>query len=124
MEANEQLSRRPARARTGSSFASSPTRVVLLQELRSGGVDFIENPPLTEMARLKQTAGLRVLVADNTSYTYLGWRQDVAPFTDIRVRRALNHAIDVPSIIRKCCRGTRRSPPDSSRRRAGRSTPA
>jgi peptide/nickel transport system substrate-binding protein len=98
MEANERYhGGRPALNRL--IFRIIPDAVVLLQELRSGGVDFIENPPLTEMARLKQTAGLRVLVADNTSYTYFGWRQDVAPFTDIRVRRALNHAIDVPSIM-------------------------
>jgi peptide/nickel transport system substrate-binding protein len=78
---------------------------VLLQELRAGGVDFIENPPLTEVARLKQTPNLKVLVADNTSYTYFGWREDLAPFTDIRVRRALYHAIDVPSIVREVLQG-------------------
>jgi len=104
MEANERYhGGRPALNRL--IFRIIPDAVVLLQELRSGGVDFIENPPLTEMARLKQTAGLRVLVADNTSYTYFGWRQDVAPFTDIRVRRALNHAIDVPSIIKEVLQG-------------------
>src|SRR6059036_3107086 len=82
-------------------FRIIPDSVVLLQELRAGGVDFIENPPLTEVARLKQTPTLKVLVADNTSYTYFGWRQDLAPFTDVRVRRALYHAIDVPSIVRE-----------------------
>jgi len=65
----------------------------------------MENPPLTEVARLKQTAGLKVLVADNTSYTYFGWRQDLAPFNDVRVRRALNHAIDVPSIVKEVLQG-------------------
>src|SRR5207245_5727457 len=77
-----------------------PDSVVLLQELRAGGGDFVENPPLTEVARLKQTANLKVLVADNTSYTYFGWRQDLAPVPDLRVRRALYHAIDVPRIGR------------------------
>ena len=43
-----------------------PDAVVLLQELRAGGVDFIERPPLTEVGRLKQTAGLKVITADNT----------------------------------------------------------
>src|SRR5499433_687414 len=86
-------------------FRIIPDAVVLLQELRSGGVDLMENPPLTEVARLKQTAGLKVLLADNTSYTYFGWRQDVAPFTDIKVRRALNHAIDVPSMIKEVLQG-------------------
>ncbi len=104
MEANEQYhGGRPALNRL--IFRIIPDAVVLLQELKAGGVDFIENPPLTEVARLKQTAGLKVLVADNTSYTYVGWRQDLAPFNDLRVRRALNHAVDVPSIVREVLQG-------------------
>jgi peptide/nickel transport system substrate-binding protein len=86
-------------------FRIIPDSVVLLQELRAGGVDFIENPPLNEVARLKQTAGLKVLVADNTSYNYFGWRQDLEPFTDVRVRRALNHAIDVPTLVKEALQG-------------------
>src|SRR5262249_52079499 len=53
-------------------FRITPDAVVLLKELRGGGVDLMETPPLTEVARLKQTAGLKVLTADNTSYTYFG----------------------------------------------------
>ena len=82
-----------------------PDTVVLLQELRAGGVDFIERPPLTEMARLKQTPGFKVLTADNTSYTYFGFRQDLAPFDDLQVRRALYHAIDIPAIVREVLQG-------------------
>jgi peptide/nickel transport system substrate-binding protein len=104
MEANEKYhGGRPALNRL--IFRIIPDAVVLLQELRSGGVDLMENPPLTEVTRLKQTAGLKVLTADNTSYTYFGWRQDVAPFTDVKVRRALNHAIDVPSMIKEVLQG-------------------
>lgn len=104
MEANDKYhGGRPALNRV--IFRIIPDAVVLLQELRSGGVDLMENPPLTEVARLKQTAGLKVLTADNTSYTYLGWRQDVAPFTDLRVRRALNHAVDVQSMIKEVLQG-------------------
>ncbi len=74
MEANDQYhAGRPALDRL--IIRIIPDSVVLLQELRSGGVDFIENPPLTEVARLKQTPNLKVLVADNTSYTYFGWRR-------------------------------------------------
>jgi peptide/nickel transport system substrate-binding protein len=82
-----------------------PDAVVLLQELRAGGVDFIERPPLTEVGRLKQTPGLKVLTADNTSYTYFGFRQDLAPFDDIRVRRAFYHAIDISAIVREVLQG-------------------
>jgi len=104
MEANPQYhGGRPALDRL--IFRIIPDSVVLLQELRAGGVDFIENPPLNEVARLKQTAGLKVLVADNTSYNYFGWRQDLEPFNDLRVRRALNHAIDVPTLVKEALRG-------------------
>ena len=104
LEANDKYhAGRPALNRV--IFRIIPDAVVLLQELRSGGVDLMENPPLTEVARLKQTPGLKVLTADNTSYTYLGWRQDLAPFTDVKVRRALNHAIDVPSMIKEVLQG-------------------
>jgi peptide/nickel transport system substrate-binding protein len=82
-----------------------PDAVVLLQELRAGGVDFIERPPLTEVGRLKQTPGLKVITADNTLYTYFGFRQDLAPFDDLNVRRALYHAIDVPAIVREVLQG-------------------
>ena len=104
MEANPQYhGGRPALDRL--IFRIIPDSVVLLQELRAGGVDFIENPPLNEVARLKQTAGLKVLVADNTSYNYFGWRQDLEPFNDLRVRRALNHAIDVPTLVKEALQG-------------------
>jgi len=104
MEANPQYhGGRPALDRL--IYRVIPDAVVLLQELRAGGVDFIESPPLTEVARLKQTAGLQVLVADNTSYNYLGYRQDLAPFDDLRVRRAFYHAIDTGTIVRQVLQG-------------------
>jgi peptide/nickel transport system substrate-binding protein len=104
LEANEQYhGGRPALNRV--IFRTIPDAVVLLQELRAGGVDFVDRPPLIEVARMKQTPGLQVLVTDNTSYTYFGWRQDLAPFDDARVRRALNHAIDVPTIVKEVLQG-------------------
>jgi len=104
MEANPQYhGGRPALDRL--IYRVIPDAVVLLQELRAGGVDFIENPPLTEVARLKQTPGLQVMVADNTSYTYLGYRQDLAPFDDLRVRHAFYHAIDTGTLVRQVLQG-------------------
>jgi peptide/nickel transport system substrate-binding protein len=104
LEANEQYhGGRPGLNRV--IFRIIPDAVVLLQELRAGGVDFVDRPPLIEVGRMKQTPGFQVLVADNTSYTYFGWRQDLAPFDDVRVRRALNHAIDVPTIVKEVLQG-------------------
>ncbi len=104
VEANDQYhGGRPALNRI--IFRIIPDAVVLVQELKAGGVDFIQQPPLTEVARLKQTPGLQVFTADNISYTYFGWRQDLPPFDDLRVRRALNHAIDVQTIVKEVLLG-------------------
>src|SRR5207245_1040717 len=55
MEANEQYhGGRPGLNRL--IFRIIPDGVGLLQELRAGGVDFMENPPLPEVARRKQPA--------------------------------------------------------------------
>jgi peptide/nickel transport system substrate-binding protein len=104
LEANDQyFAGRPALDRL--IYKVIPDAVVLLQELRAGGVDFVDRPPLQEVGRLKQTAGLKVLTTDNTSYTYFGYRQDLAPFDDVRVRRAFYHAIDVPTIVKEVLQG-------------------
>ena len=47
----------------------------------------------------------QVITADNTSYTYFGFRQDLAPFDDVRVRRAFYHAIDIPAIVKEVLQG-------------------
>jgi peptide/nickel transport system substrate-binding protein len=104
LEANDQYhAGRPALDRL--IYKVIPDAVVLLQELRAGGVDFVDRPPLQEVARLKQTPGLKVLTTDNTSYTYFGYRQDLPPFDDVRVRRAFYHAIDVPTIVKEVLQG-------------------
>jgi peptide/nickel transport system substrate-binding protein len=104
LEANEQYhGGRPGLNRL--IFRVIPDAVVLIQELRAGGVDFVDRPPLQEVARLKQTPGLQVLVTDNTSYTYFGYRQDLAPFDDLRVRRAFYHAVDAGTIVKEVLQG-------------------
>jgi peptide/nickel transport system substrate-binding protein len=104
LEANDQYhAGRPALDRL--IYKVIPDAVVLLQELRAGGVDFVDRPPLQEVARLKQTPGLKVLTTDNTSYTYFGYRQDLPPFDDVRVRRAFYHAVDVPTIVKEVLQG-------------------
>src|SRR5262249_56888651 len=67
MEANPQYyGGRPALDRL--IFRIIPDSVVLLHELRAGGVDFIGNPPLHKVARLTQTPRPQGLVARNTPY--------------------------------------------------------
>jgi peptide/nickel transport system substrate-binding protein len=73
-------------------------------ELRAGGVDIVSNPPI---AQVKELAG-----GDTTILTVPGARIIAypintlqKPLTDVRVRRALNYAVDRESIVKSLLQG-------------------
>ena len=94
-------------------IASDATR---LAALASGQVDFVIDPPFQDVARLKRDAHYRVVETSDIGTQYLGFDQarDTLeastlkgrnPFKDLRVRRAIAHAIDTDAIIQKVLRG-------------------
>jgi peptide/nickel transport system substrate-binding protein len=94
-------------------IASDATRVAALL---SNEIDFVLDPPLQDLARLRQAPNTRVLegpevrtifIAMDTNRDELLY-SDVRgrnPLRDIRVRRALYHAIDIQAINRTTMRG-------------------
>lgn len=61
--------------------------------LLAGQVDFVEAPPPDAIPRLK-SSGMQIVTRPYPhNWTYM-LRQDVPPFNDIRVRKALNHAVN------------------------------
>lgn len=86
-----------------------------LAALASGEVDFVIDPPFQDIARLKQGNALKVVETTDIGTQYLGFDQHSSslastgtrgnPFRDLRVRRAVYHAIDVDLIIAKVLRG-------------------
>ena len=94
-------------------ISSDATRVAALL---SGEVDFVLDPPLQDLARLRNAQGLRVLEGpevrtlffamdthrDELLYSDLRGRN---PFRDVRVRQALYQAIDIQAIHRTIMRG-------------------
>ncbi|HET9024537.1 MAG TPA: ABC transporter substrate-binding protein [Burkholderiaceae bacterium] len=87
-----------------------------LAALASGEVDFVIDAPFQDAARLKRDAALKVNETTDLGTQYLGFDQardelaysDVKgrnPFKDLRVRRAVAHAIDVDTIVAKVLRG-------------------
>ena len=87
-----------------------------LAALISGEVDMVLDPPIPDVARLKSEAALRVLQTADLGEQFLVF--DVArgelegsdakgrnPFKDLRVRRAVYHAINVDLIAQKVLRG-------------------
>jgi peptide/nickel transport system substrate-binding protein len=94
-------------------IASAPTRVAALL---SGEVDMIYSVPPQDMARIKQTEGLKILQTPELRTIYLGFdlsrdelpSSDVKgknPFKDQKVREAVALAIDEPAIASRVMLG-------------------
>lgn len=92
---------------------SDATRLAALQ---SGQVDFVIDPPFQDLARLKADKALKLSQTDDIGTQYFALNQhstelggsDVKgrnPFKDVRVRRAVQLAIDTDLIVRQVLRG-------------------
>jgi len=97
-------------------IANAATRVAALL---SGEVDMIFPVPPQDVARIRGTPGFRVLEEPDTRTVFLGFDASRAesldmpgsgknPFKDVRVRRAVQRAIDPDVLHRKVMRGASR----------------
>jgi len=87
-----------------------------LAALVSGEVDLVLDPPVQDIARLKSEPAIKLLQVTDLGQQYLTFDQvrdelpdsDVKgrnPFKDVRVRRAVYHALNVELITQKVLRG-------------------
>ena len=87
-----------------------------LAALASGQVDFVIDPPFQDLLRLKADKSLKVSQVDDIGTQYFALDQHSAelagsdvkgrnPFKDLRVRRALQLALDSDLIVRQVLRG-------------------
>ncbi|MBL8522333.1 MAG: ABC transporter substrate-binding protein [Betaproteobacteria bacterium] len=91
---------------------SNATRIAALL---SGEVDFVVDPPVQDVARLKKSPNLKIVQSAEARIHYLGFDlshdnlqygpKSGNPFKDLRVRQAVVHAIDVNAIRDKVFRG-------------------
>lgn len=73
---------------------------VAVQLLEQGRIDVIlGRPPSNKVAELSKARGVRVSIAPSNSRGYLAFSFRHPPFTDIRLRRAVNLALDRRAII-------------------------
>jgi peptide/nickel transport system substrate-binding protein len=98
---------------TLTPISSDATRVAALQ---SGEVDFVLDPPLQNVEALKRNSALRVLEGPENRNIFIGMDQGSPelqysnikgrnPFADVRVRRAVQAAIDIEAIRTRTMRG-------------------
>jgi peptide/nickel transport system substrate-binding protein len=94
-------------------IASDPTRIAALL---SGEVEFVLDPPLQDLTRLRQAGTIRVVEGPEIRTIFLAmdtFRDELLysdvrgrnPLRDLRVRQALYHAIDIQAIHRTTMRG-------------------
>lgn len=98
------------------SFAVIQSDATRLAALASNQVDFVIDPPFQDLPRLKRDPGLTVVETTDIGTQYLAFDQhrvelqgsDVKgrnPFKDLRVRRAVQLAVDTDLIVKQVLRG-------------------
>jgi ABC-type transport system substrate-binding protein len=80
----------------------SSTRIAMLQ---SGQADVIGAVPVESVAQLQALPAVEVIARPALRTFGFGMNLNRKLFQDVRVRRALNHAVDKPAIIRAVFRG-------------------
>ncbi len=87
-----------------------------LAALISGAAEIVLDPPIPDVARLRGEAGLRIVQGPDLGQQYLAldqWHDELEgsdvkgrnPFKDLRVRRAVYHAVNVDLMVGKVLRG-------------------
>jgi peptide/nickel transport system substrate-binding protein len=76
-----------------------PEASTQIVELESGGVDVVFNMPADVVGRLERNPRVTVYKEPSFSANYIGFHLERAPFSDVRVRRAVGHAVRVAGLI-------------------------
>jgi len=77
-----------------------------LTELEAGNVDFIVNIPPDDLERLKGDSNLTVLEQAGMHVWWTAMNCQQEPFNNVKVRQAVNYAIDKESIVKNILQGT------------------
>lgn len=81
------------------TFRSIPEGTVRAIELETGGVDIAMGVEPIDEGRLAQNPNVNIIRTPGLGADYVGFNCEKEPFDDVRVRQAINHAIDMDLII-------------------------
>lgn len=84
------------------SFRVIPEVATQIAELQSGGVDIIRMVPPDMLAQLEGNPQLAVTSTPLLRVYYMAFDTKKKPFDDARVRQAMNYAVDIDTIVKKC----------------------
>lgn len=86
-------------------FSITPNPAVRLTKLKAGECHVMAFPNPSDVSEIEANPGLRLLQQEGFNIGYLAMQTQRSPFGDVRVRRALNMAIDKASIVANVYRG-------------------
>ena len=81
------------------NFRFIPESSALIVALETGEIDAMMRVPPTEVPRLQGDPEIEVVEESSVRTVYIGFNNLKEPFTDVRVRRALNYAVDKEAIV-------------------------
>jgi len=87
-------------------YRAIPDATARVTELLTGGVDLILPIAPDFVERLEKTPQVTVHRKTGLTVWYVGFNVEKKPFTDKRVRQALNHAVNRTAIVRDILKGT------------------
>lgn len=80
-------------------FSITPNPIVRLTKLKAGECQVMALPNPSDTAEIAANSSLKLLRQEGFNIGYLALNATRPPFTDVRVRRAINMAVDKASII-------------------------
>lgn len=86
-------------------FKVIPEMTTRVMALQTGEVDIISNVPPFMVEQLKKSKNVELIVAEGFRTIYIGMNMKRPPFSDVRVRQALYHAIDRDTIVNNILNG-------------------
>ena len=87
-------------------FRSIPDNSMRLMELQQGRLHAMEFPNPDEIPFIRGDAQLELLMQSSLNIGYLAMNMDKPPFDNLKVRLAINHAINKAEIIQQLYQGT------------------
>ncbi|MDO3412422.1 ABC transporter substrate-binding protein [Saccharibacillus sp. CPCC 101409] len=89
------------------TFRSIPEASTRVSALLNGEVDIVTAVSPEDRSKIESSSTAKLSAVERAGNTvYVGFKTDVKPFDDPKVRQALNYAIDVKSIVDKVLQGS------------------
>jgi len=70
-----------------------------IAELEAGNVQFTANVPELEVEMLEMSDSVQIIRYEDPNTTFIGFKTGKAPLDDVRVRRAINYALDREELV-------------------------